>query len=459
MLGNTAFKSVDKWADKLREAALAIWENPELGFHEEIACKVTADLMREAGFAVEVGIAGIPTAIKATYGSGHPVIGFLGEFDALPGLSQVHAPEKQAAIEGGAGHGCGHNLLGIATAGACIAAKEEMEERGLAGTLVFYGCPAEEIVVGKGYMAKGGAFDGIDLSVSYHPGDNNSVSIGTMTGVDQVKFAFYGRTAHAAGAPEQGRSALDAVELMNIGANYLREHVPMDVRMHYIITEGGKAPNIVPDYAENFYFVRAFTREGISEVYDRLVKIAQGAALMTETELEVKYIGGCYPTLNNRVLADIMHEALTEAPQPVWTEEDIAYAKKINEARPELREAAIRRMGLAADAEIYTGVAPLTVENGYGSTDVGDVQHIAPGIFFSTATQALGASGHSWQVTACSGSEIGIKGMLYASRAMALFALKICDKPETAKLAKEEFDRVTGGKAYICPVRDVPLPL
>ena len=268
MLGQTAYKTIEANHDMLKKIALDMWANPEGPYREFKACEWISEALKKAGFDVEIGAGGVPTAIKATYGSGHPVIGFLGELDALPGLSQELCTEKKP-IEGQTyGQGCGHNLLGVAHLGAVIGLKEEMIEKNLPGTIVYYGCPAEEQLTGKSFMARGGAFDCL---------------CGSAVGINSVKFHFKGRTAHAGGDPHNGRSALDAVELMNVGANYLREHVTSDVRIHYIITEGGTAPNIVPDKASNFYFIRAQSREVVEDTYERLCKIAQGAAMMTET--------------------------------------------------------------------------------------------------------------------------------------------------------------------------------
>jgi len=401
---------------------------------------------------VEVGAGGVKAAVKATWGQGKPVLGFLGEYDALPGMSQEVTTE-QKPIEGKAyGHACGHNLLGVSHVAAVIGLKAEMEERKLPGTIIYYGCPAEEVLTGKGFMARGGAFRGLDASVAFHPMTMNMVTTGNSLALNSVKFHFKGVTAHAGGDPHNGRSALDAVEITNVGCNYLREHVTTDVRMHYVITHGGVAPNIVPDYACVWYYVRAPKREMVEEVYQRLIKVAEGAAHMTETTLEVEFMGGCYETMNNDVLVGQLHKNLREAPQDDWSDEEITFAAKMNDTTPQLRERAVKLAGLPEDAQLHTGVCEIDSTGNAGSTDVGDVHHIAPGVFFTTACYNIGAPGHSWQITACSGSTIGEKGMIYGARTMAKWGLDLIEQPEILEKAWKEFDKSMGGKKYNCPI-------
>lgn len=454
MSGNTAYSAIEKYRGELEELSLKIWGNPEGPYKEYKACEWTAALLEKHGFHVEIGAGGVPTAIKATYGEGHPVIGFLGEYDALPGLSQEQST-VQKPVEGQVyGHGCGHNLLGVAHVGAVLGLKDEMIEKGLKGTIIYYGCPAEEVLTGKSFMARGGAFDSLDTAIAFHPGTMNVVDVGNSLALNSVKFHFVGKTAHAGGDPHNGRSALDAVELTSVGANYLREHVTTDVRIHYVITEGGTAPNIVPDSATVWYYVRAPRREKVDEVYQRLIKVAEGAAHMTETKLEINFLGGCYQTLNNHVLAKVVHDAMNEIPQEPWSEEEIQMAQEMNKVNPHLAEAIRKAGNLPSDAEIFTGVMPIVNEGNAGSTDVGDVAYIAPTIFFSTACYNLGAPGHSWQITSSSGSTVGQKGMIYASKIMAKFGLDMIEKPEILEEAKAEFDEKTGGAPYKCPIPD-----
>lgn len=451
MLGETAFKELEAQAGRLADMSHEIWANPEGPYQEYRASAICAELLRENGFDVETGCYGIPTAIRAVYGSGGPVIGFLGEFDALPGQSQKNVNYKEPVEGQPYGHGCGHNLLAVSMAGSAVAAKREMEESGLPGTLVFYGCPAEEVLTGKGFMARGGAFAELDCALAWHPGRYTRASYSVCTGVHSVKYRFKGKTAHAACDPEKGRSALDAVELMNVGINYLREHVPMDVRMHYCITNGGSAPNIVPDEAEVWYYDRALTRETMKTVEERMQRVAEGAAMMTETELVVEDLGGCYPTLPNHVLADLIDRCMREIPQAPWTEEEIRYAAAINETVPEIWKDSVRFSG-AEDPEthLYSGVMPIDTDDDYGSTDVGDVGHIVPTTFYKTACYNIGAPGHSWQVAACVGNSIGQKGMLYGARVTALAALRLLTEPEILEAAKAEFGRSMEGRRYEC---------
>lgn len=440
-----AFAEIERWREQLDRLALDIWEHPEGPYREYQACEWTAQLLRDAGFDVEVGVGGIKTAIRATYGSGKPVFGLLGEYDALPGMSQKVCTHKEPVVDGGWGHACGHNLLGVAHAGAAIGLKKAMEEGKLPGTVIYFGCPAEEVLTGKALMARAHVFDGIDFCAAFHPNPMNQVLLGTATGLNSFKLHFKGRTAHAGCDPHNGRSALDAVELTNVGINYLREHVPTSVRIHYVITEGGVAPNIVPDKACAWYFVRALTREVIDDVYGRVLDIARGAALMTGTTLEVEFLGGCYPTLNNQVLGQVMYDSLCETPHDLWTQEELNFAAALNGDKK-------------LDEPIHTGVVQ-SRDNCYGSTDVGDVQHIAPGIAFDGACWNMGAPGHHWQVTACAGHSIGLKGMIYAAKAMALFGLKVMSDPELLAQAKKEFDEKMEGKPYVCPIPDeVPVP-
>lgn len=335
--------------------------------------------------------------------------------------------------------------------------KAELEECGLEGTVVYYGCPAEEELTGKTFMARNGAFTDLDIALAWHGSTKNVINVGTMTGLNSAVFHFHGITAHAGGDPYNGRSALDAVELMNVGANYLREHVTSDVRIHYVIKEGGTAPNIVPDNASVWYYVRALEREAVEDAYRRLVLIAEGAAHMTETTLEIEFMGGCYNTLGNRVLADVCHECMEAIPRPEWTPEELAFAKALNQASPQYEK--MKAAGLLDGPPISSEVLPVLCSNGYGSTDVGDVQHIVPCMMVNTASCNLAAPSHSWQITACSGMGIGEKGMLYGAKILAAAAVKLAENPDLVKQAKEEFDAAMKGKTYRCPIpKEIPVP-
>ncbi|MCF0150748.1 MAG: amidohydrolase [Firmicutes bacterium] len=441
----------------LIEVASKMWECPETAYNEVNACKWTAEFLKEHGFEVEVGYVDMPTAIKATWGKGHPIIGILGEYDALPGMSQKVCTTKDPIVAGGAGQGCGHNLLGVASLGAVLGMKADLEATGAEGTVVYYGCPGEEVLTGKAFMARNGAFKDIDLAISWHGSSSNMLTDGTMTGLNSAIFHFKGRTAHAGGDPHNGRSALDAAELTSVGANYLREHVTSDVRIHYVYKEAGTAPNIVPDKASVWYYVRAMSRDAIENTYNRLVKVAEGAAHMTETDLEVEFLGGCYNTMNSKVMLQAAHEAMNEVTLPQWTEEEKAFAAALNEQSPMYE--AFKTSGALENGPLCTTVGEILHADGYGSTDVGDVMHVVPCVQVNTACWNLAAPGHSWQITACSGMSIGHKGMLYGAEVMAVCASKFYHDAAKVQAAKDEFAAAMNGRTYKCPIpAEVPVP-
>lgn len=458
MVGDIAYSKIHEIRPILEQLSRNIWENPEEPFKEFKASKWTAFVLENAGFKVELGVTGLPTAIRATWGSGHPVIGFMGEYDALPGLSQSTEPKEDPIISGGWGHGCGHNLLCGAHVGAVIGLKEEMEQKNLSGTIIFYGCPAEEVLTGKPFMAREKVFDELDLAIAFHPATVNFVFQGINAGVNSLEFHYKGKTAHAGGDPHNGRSALDALELTNMGAQYLREHVTDDVRIHYITKDGGTAPNIVPDKATSWYMVRAYTREGVEDAYRRLIKIAQGAAMMTETEVEVKFLGGCYPTLQNNTLAKVVYDCMHEIPWERFSEKDNEYAQLLNADRTEICAKAAKSFGMKEGSFLYEGIRPMRPSNSSGSFDMGDICHIVPTIMFSTACRTVGSPNHHWLTTACSGSEIGEKGMINAAKIMALFGLKVITDPTIYEEAKKEFDESMGDRIYKCPIPEDVLP-
>lgn len=448
MLGDIMFKRIDEEKEDLIKLARKIWENPEQGYQEFVASDACAELLEKKGFRVERDYAGLPTALRAEYGSGHPVIGLLGEFDALPGLSQKDVCYREPVKEGGWGHGCGHCLMCPANIGALIALRDEMEASHIEGTIVFYACPAEEVVSGKGEMAAGGAFKELDIALCWHPGKYNRSSYSILTGSTSQHFRFYGKAAHAACDPHLGRSALDAVELMDSGANYLREHVPMDVRIHYCITDGGSAPNVVPDYAAVKYTFRALDINTMRDVEKRIHKIAQGAAMMTETRVEIQRLGGCYPVMNNHVVADVVDECMRLVKMEEWSEENIEYARKLNETIPEEWAASVAFSESAEDTQLHVGVMPIDKENDYGSSDFGDVSHICPSCFYKGACFPIGANFHSWQVAAVTGMDIGFKSMINGARVTAATALRFLTEPDLVIKAKEEFTASMKGKKY-----------
>ena len=452
-----AIQAIESKANVLIEVADNMWKEPETAYNEVKAAQWIADVLKANGFEVEMGAYNLPTCVVGRWGKGKPVVGFLGELDALPGMSQKICTFKDPIVPGGAGQGCGHNLLGAACLGGALGMKAELEAKGLEGTVVYYGCPAEEVLTGKSFMAREGAFKDLDFAMSWHGGNGNRLNCGTMTGLNSAIFHFKGRTAHAGGDPHNGRSALDAAEIMSVGANYLREHVTSDVRIHYIYKEAGTAPNIVPDKASVWYYVRAFSREAIEDTYNRLVKVAEGAAHMTETELEIEFLGGCYPTLGNETISQVAVEQL-EAIGPVqWTEEELKFAEELNTKSSQYAQ--VKASGALDNGPLATNIAGINHGYGYGSTDVGDVMHIVPTIFIGTDTYNLAAPGHSWQITACAGMSIGYKGMLLGAKALAATGMEVAENMEILEKAKAEFAEKMKGKTYKCPITpDLPIP-
>ena len=456
MVGEYAIDKIREEKQSFIDLAQKMWEEPETAFNEVKACEWTAEVLEKYGFEVEKGAYDMPTCVVGRWGSGHPIIGFLGELDALPGLSQKVSTTKEPAVAGAPGQGCAHNLLDGACLAAAVGVKAELENRGMSGTVVYYGCPAEEVLTGKVFMARNGAFKDLDCAFAWHGGNLNMVTTGIHTGLNSAIFHFKGRTAHAGGDPQNGRSALDAAELMSVGANYLREHVTSDVRIHYVYKEAGTAPNIVPDRASVWYYVRAMSREAIEDTYDRLVKVAKGAAMMTETELEIEFLGGCYNTLNNKVVLDVVHNAMLETELPKWTEEELKFADEINKQSP--KYPAMEAAGMTQPS-IHSAVMDIQHNDGYGSTDVGDVMHIVPCAQVMTATCNLCAPGHSWQITACAGMSIGYKGMLYGAKVMAAASAKFYEDKGLVEKAKAEFGEAMHGRTYKCPIpMEVPVP-
>jgi aminobenzoyl-glutamate utilization protein B len=443
-----------------------IWANPELALAEFKACKLQSEDLAADGFTITTNIGDMPTAFMAeyTHGEGGPIIGFLGEYDALPQLSQERSPDQQPIVHDGPGHGCGHNLLGTAALASASVLKAWLQATDTAATVRYYGCPAEETCEGKVFMARAGAFDDLDVCFTWHPSSENSVSASSSLAVNNIRFKFRGRTAHAAANPETGRSALDAVELMNIGVNYMREHVAEKVRMHYVITNGGGAPNVVPDEAEVWYFLRAPERYQVEEITERVRKIAQGAAMMTETTLHENFVAGAYNLLPNMSMVRVMEEVMESLGELEFDDEEIAFGKRILEQYPEeLRRSVLERAELPADAieaGLWSGFR--THRNAgepmAGSTDVGDVSWITPTGWIGTTCFALGAPGHSWAHTATSGVSIGHKGMIHAAKGMAISAARYILDPSLIKEARDEFAEATKGRPYKSPIPPHVMP-
>jgi len=439
-----AIGHVNDMSEELSQIAGKIWEFAETAMEEYKSSKLLGDFFEKQGFEVKFGIGGVPVAFTATYGEGHPVIGILGEFDALPGLSQKAGFTIKEAIKSGEpGHGCGHNLFGVASAGAAVAVKKIMQQYKFNGTIKFFGCPAEETVEGKTYMAKAGAFSGLDVCLDWHPSDENEVNLNTSNALNNFEVTFHGKTSHAAGDPWNGRSALDAVELMNIGVNYLREHVPTTVRIHYVIKDGGKAPNVVPDYAKVWYFVRGKDRKEVEEIYARVLKIAEGAALMTETTHEVYVITGVYNYIKNKVVASVLHNNLTMVGAPPFTPEEQEFAKKLQHSFDK------EEKGLS------TVIKPFTEPESYsggGSTDAADVSWLVPTASLNVACCPLKIPGHSWGIVTCAGSSLGFKGMHTAAKVLAASAIDLFLKPKLILDAQKEFKEKTKDFVYKCAI-------
>lgn len=418
-----------------------IWSLSEIGFKE---VKSSARLQKElkaAGFRITPGAGGMPTAFIAEAGSGGPVIALLAEYDALPGLAQRAVPHFDPITGQVAGHACGHNLLGAASVTAAIAIKDWLEKNGVAGTIRLYGTPAEEGGFSKVYFVRDGFFKDVDLTLSWHPGDRNGATPGRSLAMISGKFRFTGTASHAAAAPERGRSALDGVEVMNVATNYLREHVPAEARIHYVITNGGGQPNIVPAKAESFYFVRHHDAAVVKDIWQRVVKAAEGAALATGTTAEVEVISGAYDTLPNLTLNRIVHRNLTEVGGYNYSAEDAAFAKAILATYPE-------RGITDSDPSLVEPLGP--ERKGSASSDVGDVSWVTPTASLSTATFVRGTSPHSWQAAATGGTPIGEKGALVAAKTMAFTAAELFLRPDAIAAAKAEFERRRGpGFTYV----------
>ena len=422
-------KNLDSQKEKYEAIALKIWDWAEMGYQEVQSSALLQETLSEAGFRIEKGVAGIPTAFVAEYGSGTPIIGILGEYDALPGLSQKAVPQKESA-GGIAGHACGHHLFGTASAAAAIAVKDWLKARGGQGTIRFYGCPAEEGGSGKVYMTRAGLFDDLDVALHWHPGDRNDASASAALANKSAKFRFHGVSAHAAGAPEKGRSALDGVEAMNAMVNMMREHIPEQARIHYVITDGGKAPNVVPDFAEVYYYARHNSRDVVIDIFDRIVKAAEGAALGTGTQMEYEMIGGVYELLPNVRLQQIVHKNLEAIGGVTYSPQELQFATTISES--------LGKKSL--QPEMASGVQPFKTEGkAYGSTDVGDVSFTVPTAGIRIATWVPGTPAHSWQAVAAGGTGIGTKGMMVAAKTLTSTAIDLFSNPKAISEAKAEF--------------------
>ena len=437
-LKNETAIGIQSGYDTYKKIALSIWDYAELGYKENRSSTLLQTTLKDNGFTVDAGVAGMPTAFVATYGSGSPVIGILAEYDALPGLSQDNSPTKTLITNKNNGHGCGHHLFGAGSIAAGIAIKKLLEAGKIKGTIKVFGCPAEEGGSGKVYMVREGLFNNVDIVLHWHAWDNNLVFNTSSLAVKTAKFRFYGISSHSAVSPEKGRSALDGVEAMNDMVNMMREHIPQETRIHYVITNGGKAPNVVPEFAEVEYYVRHPDKTTAASVFDRVVKAAEGAALGTETRMEYEVIAGNHDLLINKTLAFNLQTNLEKVGGVKYTAEETDYAKKI-------QASFLGKLPPINNASVIT---PLHIEKDQGSTDVGDVSYVVPTGGLFTATWVPGTSPHSWQAVACGGTDIGIKGMIVASKAMAFTVIDLFTNPELIKKAKEEFIQSKGDYQY-----------
>ena len=460
--------------ERLIGAANEIWEHPEVNFHEDYSAEVLKDLLRENGFTVTDKLAGLPNAFRGEYGKGSPKIGFLCEFDALSALSQeAGCAVKKPVEEGKPGHGCGHNLLGVGSAAAAIAIKEMIEKGHVSGTVVCYGCPAEETGSAKAFMAKDGCFDGLDAAFTWHPWDYNGIWPGGSLANVKLVFRFYGVASHAAAAPHLGRSALDALEMMNIGVQFLREHIPEDSRIHYALTHaGGASPNVVQAYSEAVYLIRSPRNEDLEDIRKRVIDCASGAAIMTGTRMEWEFVKGCSGMMPNTTLETLLMDTMAEVGLPEYTEEELQFASDLHESL-ESPESTLANISRFADSRIrsrvmkhqgepiYSFLAPHTPTDApiiKVSTDVGDVSHCTPVGQISTAAWAADTPAHSWQVVAIGKSTIAHKAMLLAAQTLAAAAFQVMNEPDLLKEVREEFLERSMASPWISPIPDGAKP-
>lgn len=456
MSKTTVISAIEERSAAYARMADQLWKNPELSFQEKESSALQKKYLREAGFRV-AELDNIQNyAFIAEYGSGSPVIGLLGEFDALPGLSQKVQGTQEPVAEGAPGHACGHNLLGTACLAAAEGVKAALEKGELKGTVRYFGCPAEE-QLGKPVLAEAGVFKGLDAIICWHPADINTVAAYSSNASVELEFMFHGQPAHAAQVPHLGRSALDALTLMSIGVEFLREHMSPAARVHYIVTSGGERANIVPKFAKGDYQVRSPHMREVIDLLKRVIDVAKGAALMTGTRMEYKMKHGCWDILPNRVISDALWENLKSIPNPTWTEAEKKLALELSSSFTEDQKRATL-MGLGMDPASAEEIVGQAIHEGVGywgigwtmpaSTDVGDASHVAPTAQINAATLPIGVGSHTWQATAGNGSSIGAKGMIYAAKVMGATAFDLMTKPDVLAAARAEFRKNTAGETY-----------
>jgi aminobenzoyl-glutamate utilization protein B len=435
---SAAAADIQSQYDHYKGIALKIWDYAEVGYKEVRSAALLQDELRANGFTVEAGVAGIPTAFVASYGSGEPVIGILAEYDALPGIIQDAVPERKAMAGRTAGHACGHHLFGTASVAAAVAVKKQVEANGWKGTIKVFGCPAEEGGSGKVYLTRAGLFRDVDVALHWHPSDYNSVEFNVNIANKSAKFRFYGVSSHASMSPEKGRSALDGVEAMNMMVNMMREHIPSDARIHYVVTSGGKAPNVVPDFAEVYYYVRHPNKDEVLSLFDRVTRAAEGAATGTGTTMKFEIIGGTHDLLLLDTLNVAMQREIEKVGGVTLSPQDLEFGRKI--------QASFEK---APDIMASSKVLPLM--KGFqppGSTDVGDVSYNVPTVGLRAATWIPGTPTHSWQAVACGGTDIGIKGMMVAAKGLSNMAIELLHNPNLIAAAKKELAQKKGNYQY-----------
>jgi aminobenzoyl-glutamate utilization protein B len=458
------------WIEENQEMILdihqKIWELAEVGLQEVETANILIERLEKEGFKVEKEVAGMPSAFIAIYGQGKPVIGIMGELDALPGISQKPLPYREPLKEGGAGHGCGHNGYATTALAGGIAVKRAMEENYVKGTVKVFGCPAEETLVGKVFMVKEGAFNGVDACLGHHPSSFNGVSLRSGNAMNSVKFEFFGEASHAAGSPEMGVSAMDAVELMNIGVNYMREHVVQETRIHYVVEDGGHEPNVVPPYARSWYYVRAPERELVEMYYNKILDIADGADKMVGTTHSVSFLSGVHNGMENRVLGDIAIDNMRLVGAPEYDEEEEQFAAEMAKTIPREKKKialmkshlpdAMELMDVNLNTRIYDPVGQGT--KGGGSSDVADVAWNVPTVQFRTVYTIVGAPGHSWQNVASNGMSIGHKSTIFASKVMAGSVIDLMHNSQILKRVKDEWAKQMTGREYKSPLPENAKP-
>jgi len=443
-------QNINNHQQQFEKIALQIWDIAEVGYQEYQSSSLLKDSLAKEGFRIENNVANIPTAFIAEYGEGSPVIGILGEFDALPGLAQSASPYKEKYKDNIAGHACGHHLFGAGSAWASVVVKEWLSSNNQTGTIRFYGTPAEEGGSGKVYMAREGLFDDVDVVLHWHPSSQNHARPRTSNSNKSAKFSFEGISAHAAGAPDKGRSALDGVESMNMMVNLMREHMPQDSRIHYVITKGGLAPNVVPDEAEVYYYVRHPKRQMVEKLFNRVVKAAKGAAMGTETTVSFEVIHGNYSLMPNDTLQKIMHEKLS-------ARGGVTYSSKENKFANTIYKTLLSPTAQVGDQEKVLSYKPT---HGHGSTDVGDVSWLVPTAGLRISTWVPGTAAHSWQAVAAGGTTIGLKGTKLAAEILSETAIEIYLDPSIASKAKQELEKRVGeGFNYVPLLGDRKPPL